>query len=54
MNSIISEIEAEQLRDVMPEFSVGDTVVVRVKVKEGVASGCNRSRVWSSPDAIAD
>ena len=35
MNNIISEIEAEQLRDVVPEFSVGDTVVVRVKVKEG-------------------
>ena len=35
MSSIISEIEAEQLRDVVPEFSVGDTVVVRVKVKEG-------------------
>ena len=35
MSSIISEIEAEQLRDVMPEFSVGDTVIVRVKVKEG-------------------
>ena len=33
--SIISEIEAEQLRDVVPEFSVGDTVVVRVKVREG-------------------
>ena len=35
MSRIISEIEAEQLRDVVPEFSVGDTVVVRVKVKEG-------------------
>ena len=35
MSSIISEIEAEQLRDVVPEFSVGDTVVVRVKVTEG-------------------
>jgi large subunit ribosomal protein L19 len=35
MSSIISEIEAEQLRDVVPEFSIGDTVVVRVKVKEG-------------------
>ena len=35
MNHIIREIEAEQLRDVVPEFSVGDTVVVRVKVKEG-------------------
>ena len=35
MSGIISEIEAEQLRDVVPEFSAGDTVVVRVKVKEG-------------------
>ena len=35
MSRIISEIEAEQLRDVVPEFSAGDTVVVRVKVKEG-------------------
>ena len=35
MSSIISEIETEQLRDVVPEFSVGDTVVIRVKVKEG-------------------
>jgi large subunit ribosomal protein L19 len=35
MSRIINEIEAEQLRDVVPEFSVGDTVVVRVKVKEG-------------------
>ena len=35
MSRIISEIEAEQLRDVVPEFSAGDTVIVRVKVKEG-------------------
>ena len=35
MSRIISEIEAEQLRDVVPEFSAGDTVVVRVKVREG-------------------
>ena len=35
MSQIISEIEAEQLRDVVPKFSAGDTVVVRVKVKEG-------------------
>ena len=35
MSRIISEIEAEQLRDDMPEFSAGDTVVVRVKVREG-------------------
>ena len=35
MSRVISEIEAEQLWDVTPEFSVGDTVVVRVKVREG-------------------
>ena len=35
MSQVISEIEAEQLRDAVPEFSVGDTVVVRVKVREG-------------------
>ncbi len=35
MSRIIGEIEAEQLRDVVPEFSIGDTVVVRVKVREG-------------------
>ena len=35
MSRVISEIEAEQLRDAVPEFSIGDTVVVRVKVREG-------------------
>ena len=35
MSRIISEIEAEQLRDDVPRFSAGDTVVVRVKVREG-------------------
>ena len=35
MSQVISAIEAEQLRDAVPEFSVGDTVVVRVKVREG-------------------
>ena len=35
MSTVISEIEAEQLRDVVPQFSVGDTIVVRVKVREG-------------------
>ncbi len=33
-NKIIDEIEAEQLREI-PDFSPGDTVVVRVKVREG-------------------
>ena len=35
MSTIISEIESEQLRADVPEFSAGDTVVVRVKVREG-------------------
>ncbi len=39
-NSIISQIEAEQMEKEIPEFSPGDTVLVQVKVKEG-----NRSRL---------
>ena len=34
-NSIISQIEAEQMKKEIPEFSPGDTVLVQVKVKEG-------------------
>ncbi len=34
MSNIISELEAEQLKDI-PDFAPGDTVVVQVKVKEG-------------------
>jgi large subunit ribosomal protein L19 len=34
MSNIISELDAEQLKDI-PDFSPGDTVVVQVKVKEG-------------------
>jgi large subunit ribosomal protein L19 len=34
-NSIISQIEAEQMEKELPEFAPGDTVVVQVKVKEG-------------------
>ena len=33
--NIIDEIEAEQLKSDIPEFSPGDTVVVEVKVREG-------------------
>ncbi len=33
--NIIDQIEAEQLRSDIPEFSPGDTVVVEVKVREG-------------------
>jgi large subunit ribosomal protein L19 len=34
-NSIISQIEADQMTKEIPEFGPGDTVVVQVKVKEG-------------------
>lgn len=40
MNELIKLIESEQLRTDLPEFNVGDTVKVYVKVKEG-----NRERV---------
>jgi large subunit ribosomal protein L19 len=40
MANIIDEIQREQLRTDMPEFGVGDTVRVHVKVTEG-----NRERV---------
>jgi large subunit ribosomal protein L19 len=39
-NSIISQLEAEQMDKELPEFGPGDTVVVQVKVKEG-----NRERL---------
>ena len=39
-NSIISQLEAEQMDKDIPEFSPGDTIVVQVKVKEG-----NRERL---------
>jgi len=35
MSNIINELEAEQLKSKVPDFSPGDTVVVQVKVKEG-------------------
>lgn len=35
MHRIIEDIENEQLKSEVPAFSVGDTVVVRVKVREG-------------------
>ncbi|HSB96274.1 MAG TPA: 50S ribosomal protein L19 [Spongiibacteraceae bacterium] len=34
-NKIIAALEVEQLKQNIPEFSPGDTVVVQVKVKEG-------------------
>ena len=35
MSNIIEQLEAEQLRADLPEFSPGDTVVVQVRVREG-------------------
>jgi large subunit ribosomal protein L19 len=35
MNDIIKNIEAEQLKNEVPQFNVGDTVKVYAKIKEG-------------------
>jgi len=35
MSNLIQAIEAEQLRTDIPEFGPGDTVTVKVKVREG-------------------
>ena len=40
MNDIIREIEAEQLKETVSEFNVGDTVKVYGKIKDG-----NRERI---------
>ena len=40
MSDIIREIEAEQLKEKVDDFSVGDTVRVHARIKEG-----NRERV---------
>ena len=40
MNEIIKKIEAEQLKETVDDFRVGDTVKVYAKIKEG-----NRERV---------
>lgn len=40
MLEIIRAIEAEQIRNDLPQFNVGDTVKVHVRIKEG-----NRERV---------
>ncbi len=35
MNNIIESIEKAQLKEVVPQFNVGDTVKVYAKIKEG-------------------
>lgn len=40
MNEIIRAIEAEQLRNDLPNFNIGDTIKVYVRIQEG-----NKERV---------
>lgn len=40
MNEIIKKLEAEQMKEEIPQFNTGDTVRVHAKVKEG-----NRERI---------
>ena len=40
MSNIIEQLEQEQMKQDIPEFGPGDTVIVQVKVKEG-----NRERL---------
>ncbi|MBQ4085912.1 MAG: 50S ribosomal protein L19 [Clostridia bacterium] len=47
MNEIIRSIEAQQLRNDIPEFHVGDTVRVQVKVVEG-----SRERLQAFEDTV--
>ncbi|MFQ3188875.1 MAG: large subunit ribosomal protein L19 [Gammaproteobacteria bacterium] len=35
MSNIIAQLESEQIRSDIPDFSPGDTVIVQVKIKEG-------------------
>src|SRR5215213_1527624 len=35
MNEIIRQLEAEQMKNRVPDFAVGDTVSVQIRVKEG-------------------
>ena len=35
MSNVIDQIEKEYMKDTLPEFSIGDTVKVNVRIKEG-------------------
>ncbi|MFT4650685.1 MAG: large subunit ribosomal protein L19 [Polaribacter sp.] len=35
MSNIIAQLESEQLKSDIPDFSPGDTVIVQVRIKEG-------------------
>ena len=47
MNDIIKNIEAAQMKESVPEFSVGDTVRVSAKIKEGT-----RERIQVFEDVV--
>ncbi|OGT56000.1 MAG: 50S ribosomal protein L19 [Gammaproteobacteria bacterium RIFCSPHIGHO2_12_FULL_42_10] len=49
MSNIIQSIEADFLKVVkpLPDFKPGDTVIVQVKVKEGIKDGEQRTRLQS-------
>ena len=47
MNEIIKKIEAEQLKESVPEFNVGDTVRVHAKIKRVTAKESRYSREQS-------
>jgi len=46
-NNIINDIETEQLKQNLPDFRVGDTVTVQVRVREG-----NRERLQAFEGAV--
>lgn len=35
MSNIIDQLNAEQMRTDIPDFSAGDTIIVKVRIKEG-------------------
>ena len=43
--NLIDQIEIEQLRTDIPDFSAGDTVVVQVKVREEIVRDCKPLKV---------
>jgi len=45
-NEIIEELENAQLKDDLPEFGPGDTVVVRCVSAKGPENACRPSKAW--------
>ena len=53
MSKLVEEFEREQMNREITAFNPGDTVVVRVKVKEGNRERLQAFEGWLSPNAIA-